>query len=457
MQHVFEVSTRFGLCGVVAILDRFDVGRVEDRVLLVVNTVPVPEAALPLHESPDAAPLLAWFGRIVDLNALIAPEHPHGWSPEPGSHHARLATAQLLDSCGIDADAPHTLWIESIQSASSHSLARLFERAEINVYSDGLMSYGPTRIAISPLVGDRIRGVYHVDLVPGHAPVVLREYAPEYHAVPVEDFLGVLRANEPHPGDRAEEGPVVLVVGQYLADLGLLTPEQDAALLDRMIAVAIEAEPDAAVLVRAHPRTAGHGQARVIARYREQGYDVRRAPAVGLVEALFTELDVRAVVSCFSTALFTARSLGIRTIAVGARELLRTLRPYQNSNRVAIVLADLLSERAPLHEGPVEPGESDQELVALVLALTSLSMQPGVLESWIGRYDAQLLALAPAQRDVVRRYVSAARLRRLVPGLPVGPARPASGLRRAARRVPLLRSGWRAARRARRAWRLATR
>ncbi len=287
---------------------------------------------------------------------------------------------------------------------------------------------------------------------------MLREYAPEYHAVPVEAFLAVLRTIEPAPREPATDGPVVLVVGQYLADLGLLTPEEDLALLDRMIAVAIEVEPEAAVLVRAHPRASVRGQERAMDRYRALGYDVRPAPAVGLVETLFTDLDVRAVVSCFSTALFTARSLGIRTVSVGAREMLRTLRPYQNSNRVAIVLADLLSERAPLSGGGTEPGETDQALVGLVLALTSLSMQPGVLEAWIGRYDEQLLALSPAQRDVVRRYVSAARLRRLVPGLRIRIARPpVSRLRRTARRVPLLRSAWRAGRRARTAGRLAVR
>lgn len=458
MQHVFEVSTGFGLHGLAAIIDRFDVGRVEDRVLLVMNTVPAAEAVPPLHESQGFAPLLARFGRIVDLNTLIAPEHPHGWSPEPGTHHARLATAQLLDACGIDTDAPHTLWVESIQSAASYSLTRLFERADVNVYADGLMTYGPTRIDVSPLVGDRIRGVYHLDLVPGHAPAVLREYAPEYHAVPVEAFLSVLRGAQPEVREHGIDGPVTLVVGQYLADLGLLTPEQDAALLDRMIAVAIASEPEATVLVRAHPRAVALGQGRVLERYRARGYDVRPAPTGGLVETLFTDLEVRAVVSCFSTALFTARSLGIRTIAVGARELLRTLRPYQNSNRMAIVLADLLSERAPLEDGPVEPAEADQDLVALVLALTALSMQPGVLESWLGRYDEQLLALSPGQRDVVRRYVSAVRLRRIVPDLRIRSARPpVSRLRSAARRVPALRSGWRAARRARTAWRIAVR
>ena len=174
MQHVFEVATGFGLCGVAAIIDRFDVGRVEDRVLLVANTVPAPEAVPAVHESPEYAALLSRFGRIVHLNDLIAPEHPFGWSPAPDTHHARLATAQLLAACGIEAGDPHTLWIESIQGTASQSLVRLFDTARIHVYADGLMTYGPTRIEVPSVVGDRIDAVVHLDLVPGHGPWVLR-------------------------------------------------------------------------------------------------------------------------------------------------------------------------------------------------------------------------------------------------------------------------------------------
>ncbi|MGT2425399.1 hypothetical protein [Amnibacterium kyonggiense] len=102
MRHVFEVSTGFGLCGVAAIIERFETGRREDRVLLVMNTVQAFEAVPAVHELPEYAPLLELFGRVVHLNDLIAPEHPHGWSPAPNSHAARLATAQLHAACGIE-------------------------------------------------------------------------------------------------------------------------------------------------------------------------------------------------------------------------------------------------------------------------------------------------------------------------------------------------------------------
>lgn len=456
MQHVFEVATGFGLCGVAAIVDRFDVGDVGDRVLLVANTVAAPEAVPPLHELPEYAGLLARFGHVVYLNDLIAPEHPFGWSPVADTHHARLATAQLLAACGISPGAPHTLWIESIQGTASHSLARLFDTARIRVYADGLMTYGPTRIGIPAVIGDRIDAVVHLDLVPGHRPFVLREFAPEYESFPVRDFLPVLRSvGRIDVSDH--DGPFSIVVGQYLADLELLTPEQDAELLERMIRSALDAEPDVPVLVRAHPRSSGRAVERVVDRFAGEGHDVRVLPSGGLAESLFESLDVRLVVSCFSTALFTARSMGIRTIAVGTRAVLRRLRPYPNSNRMAVVLADLLNEAVPLEGGPVRPPETDPALIDLVMGVTALSMQPGVLEHLHGVYDDAVLALPPAQFAVLRRYVVAERLRRLFPGLPAPHTSFAGRLRGRAARVPVLRSAWRAARRARVAWSSAVR
>ena len=451
MRHVFEVSTGFGLCGVAAIVERFDTGSVEDRVLLVANTVPAFEAVPAVHEQPEYAPLLALFGRVVLLNDLVAPEHPHGWSPRPGTQAARLASEQLYAACGIDPEEDHRLWVESIHGTASSSLARLFERARIAVYADGLMTYGPTRIGIPDLVGDRIDEVVHLDLVPGIRPYVLREFDPEYRSFPLDGFLRVLesvgRVDAP-----AIDGLVAVVVGQYLADLGLLTAEEDAALLARMIRVAVAELPGRPVLVRAHPKAAGHATAAVVAGLVAEGHDVRLLPTTGLVETLFTALDVGLVVSCFSTALFTARAMGRRTIAVGAGSVLRRLRPYQNSNRMAIVLADLLNDAVPLEGGAVRSAERDAALVDLVAAMTAISMQPGTLESLVGVHDEAVRALGPAQAAVLRRYVSEERLRRLVADLPSPRRRLQDRLRRGAARVPAVRRAYVTARRAREAW-----
>ena len=49
------------------------------------------------------------------------------------------------------------------------------------------------------------------------------------------------------------------------------------------------------------------------------------------------------MISCFSTGLATARYLlGIEAVAVGTADLLASLKPYENSNRVPLVLAEAL-------------------------------------------------------------------------------------------------------------------
>ena len=301
------------------------------------------------------------------------------------------------------------------------------------------------------VVGDRIDEVVHVDLVPGRRPFVLREFEPEYRPFPVADLLAVLqRVGE--VGAPPVEGPVSLVVGQYLADLELLTPEQDVELLAAMVRAALDAEPAAPVLVRAHPRASGRAVEAVVRRFVAEGHDVRLLPSTGLVETLYSRLDVRLVVSCFSTALLTAQAMGIRTIAVGAQAVLRRLRPFHNSNRMAVVLADLLSDAVPLEGGAARPAETDAALVDLVMAVTALAMQPAILEPMTGVLDAAVEALPARDLAVLRRYVSGERLRRLFPGLPAPAPSFRTRVRRRAARVPALRSAWRTARRARSAW-----
>ena len=83
------------------------------------------------------------------------------------------------------------------------------------------------------------------------------------------------------------------------------------------------------------------------------------------------------------------------------------------------------------------------------MAVSALSMQPGVLEHLHGVHDAAVLALPRERLAVLRRYVSTERLLRLLPGLPAPARRRPRGLRGRVARVPALRSAWRVARRAR--------
>ena len=84
------------------------------------------------------------------------------------------------------------LTVESIQVNPSLALAQIFTGAPIDVYADGLMSYGPTRSKLDPLIGTRIGRLLHLDLVPGLKPLLLTEFDVPPELVPTETFVKVL-------------------------------------------------------------------------------------------------------------------------------------------------------------------------------------------------------------------------------------------------------------------------
>lgn len=55
----------------------------------------------------------------------------------------------------------------------AQALCRIFGDARIDVYADGLMSYGPTRTTLPGMVAGRIERLLHLDLVPGVTPLLL--------------------------------------------------------------------------------------------------------------------------------------------------------------------------------------------------------------------------------------------------------------------------------------------
>jgi len=159
------------------------------------------------------------------------------------------------------------------------------------------------------------------------------------------------------------------------------------------------------------------------------------------------------VVSCFSTALMTAKYLfGIEAAAVGTEILLERLTPYQNSNRIPVTIIDALLGRgyaAPAEAGAVkapgsetgagqdpaantsEAGAAPAAPLQQLVEAVSYCMQPDTLA--LARPAAQAF-LAGAQDSGDMRYFKRRRLTKLeLPGaLPAGKVlRPLGRVRRA--------------------------
>ncbi|KNY06039.1 polysialyltransferase family glycosyltransferase [Microbacterium sp. GCS4] len=408
MTQLFALHSAYGLATAAAAIDGGLLGAHGDRLLVPFVSARVPETTVGIAADPALAPLRARFDRIEDLDALLGPLHPSGWKPEP----AELPVLERLLTRAWDLDPDDLeLLVQSPQVAPARTLMTLFPRARLTIIGDGLMTYSPMRVRMPHTVTARIGRVVHADVVPGVAPLV---GAPRAEAVPVAPELfrrALLDVVPSDPGDAAPgpvDGPTVLVLGQYLAALGLLTAAEEVALQVDMIDRAARHAPRR-IVFKPHPAA----PPRVTDALRERAvfHDIEFVEYRGALSAelLAERLDARMVVAGFSTALPTVRALFGRDIdAVGTDALLRRLTPYENSNRIPATVVDVLTRRDSPYREPAQ--------LQLLIDAVGYAMQPEVAGHLRGRAERLLAGIRPADRD---RYFSAERLTELrLPGAP---------------------------------------
>ncbi|MFC5719055.1 polysialyltransferase family glycosyltransferase [Streptomyces gamaensis] len=434
--HVFLVSTLYGTATLAAALDAGCFPDAERRLLLVANTSAVPEAAPPLDEAPGFERLHTRFDGVLGWNAAVAPCHPGGWQPRPDDVPLWERHLRLLWGLG---DARVTLVVESLQVPPALALAQVFADADLEVYADGLMSYGPTRVRLDPLIGVRVRRLLYPDLVPGLAPLLLAEFGTVRETVPAEAMTKVLaELADAAPLTGVPEGSALLL-GQYLSALGILTAEEEEGLHVALVRGAA-ARGHRSLVFKPHPSAPAAWTRTLSAEAEALGAELTVLDAPVLAEAVFQQARPALVAGCFSTALLTARTLyGLPVARTGTRLVLERLSPYQNSNRVPVVLVDALVPDLD-EDAPDEVPPGGEELCGL-LAAVGFTMQPGLLPEWRRAAERHLAGhLTPGTRH---RF---SRRRLTVLGLPGGvlppplarlPRHPA--LRQAARYVRALK------------------
>ncbi|MDQ0788775.1 alpha-2,8-polysialyltransferase family protein [Streptomyces sp. B3I8] len=432
--QIFCASTLYGAATLAAALESGLFGEADRRLLLVCNNATTPEISPALDEMPGFAPLRAHFDGVLSWNEAIRPFHPGAWAPRPDDVPLFERYLRMLWGLGTDRVE---LVLESLQVAPALSIATLFTDAPIDVYADGLMSYGPTRNKLDPLVGTRVRRLLHLDLVPGLRPLLLTEFGVPAELVPTPAFLkvmGELGAAVPPP--ELPEG-AALLLGQYLSALDILSPEEEENLHLSMARGAVE-RGHRTLVFKPHPTAPARYSRALEAEAAKLGVELTVLDTPVLAEVLYERVRPALVVGCFSTALFTASGLYDLPVArVGTELLLERLTPYQNSNRVPVVLADALlpdlGEKAG--EEPV-PADRLNELVTAV----GFVMQPQLHRSL---RPAATRYLSAHFGPRTRRYFRRKRLTSL--GLPGGiPERLAflpnnSAARRVVRRARAMR------------------
>jgi len=408
--RIFCVSTLYGAATLAAAIDSDCFDEADRGLLLVFNNSATPETTPPVDEMPGFEPLRDHFDAVLSWNEAIRPFHPGSWTPRTDDIPLLERYLRLLWDLGDDRVE---LVLESIQVTPALTVAQLFTDAPVDVYADGLMSYGPTRNKLDPLVGTRVRRLLHLDLVPGLTPMLLTEFDVPAQVLPTEAFLKVMGELTASVGDL----PVLpdnsaLLLGQYLSALNILSPEEEEDLHVRMMRGAVE-RGHRAIVFKPHPTAPARYSRALEAEAEKLGVDLTVIDLPVLAEVLFEKSPPGLVVGCFSTALFTASALyGLPAARIGTEPLLDRLTPYQNSNRVPAVLADAL---IPDLEGGEGEGTVPADTLAGLVTAVGFSMQPQIyptLRPAAERYLSRHFG------DRTRRYFKRKRLTSL--GLPGG-------------------------------------
>ncbi|MFG2428621.1 polysialyltransferase family glycosyltransferase [Streptomyces sp. NPDC048590] len=352
------------------------------RLLVVSDTSYAPEVGTPLDRMDGFECLRPEFDEVLSWNEFIHPFHPVGWFPR---EQDTLLWERYLRLAWDLGDGPVEIACESIQANPSNALAKIFGESPVHVYADGLMSYGPTRSKIDPLIGTRVQRLLHLDLVPGLRPLLLSEFDVEAEVVPTAEFLKVLTeladTSPAFTTGVGQEAPALLL-GQYLSAIDVLTPAEEEDLHLRMLRGAV-ALGHRNIVFKPHP-SAPAGWSRALEEEATRlGAELTVLDAPVIAEVVYQRLNPALVVGAFSTALLTAAAFyGLPVARLGTDMLLSGLVPYQNSNRVPVTIVDTLLpdlEDAPAVTAWTMPDEATvrRELTGLVTAV-GFAMQPKI-------------------------------------------------------------------------------
>lgn len=436
--QIILASTLYQVMSLSAMIRASTLGGGGDRrVLVVANNAYAPELVPSATQLPGFDAVAHHFDQVVDLNATVWPIHPKKWNA--GNNESPMLERLLRREWGIAPGAPVELVLESLPGSPAAGLANVFADAPVSVHSDGLMSYGPSRNALPRPVFQRLTAIHYLDLVPGLQPIQLSQYAPRHVKQPLDSLREVMR--EALDGvrpllsaqgwdERREDSAVLL--GQYLAALGLITPEEETQLHVDMIDDAVD-RGYTSLIFKPHPTSGPRATSAMAEHARHRGAVLEVVDLPVSAEVLLEQLRPGLAVSCFSTSLATARyAYGTEVSAVGTELLLERVAPYQNSNRIPITLVDALAVRGMQPPADAAPDTAVGQDVQTLVEAVSYCMQPQSVTHLRPSAEAYLSA---ALGTGEMRYFKRRRLTALgLPGASPAP-RPRPSVRRRARRA----------------------
>ena len=381
MKQIVVASTFFQCLSLVAAVDANALPDADERILVLADGSRAPELTVPLAEQEGFAVVRSRFDRVVDLAALLYPRRPVQFAPRTEEYPV---WEKLLRSHWRLGTGPLQVVLDFIQVNPGYSLAGIFADAELWTHSDGLMTYSPTRRTLPLRLSQRLTGLVHLDLVPGLTPKMLSEHGGLRRTVPLPALGSVLDdvlRDSSSPDEVRDVGrPTALVLGQYLSSLGLMTAAEESELNAALVQEAANRGAEVCVF-KPHPAAAGTQTLALAEATHRAGVELVVDTQPEVAELTMRRRRPQWVISCFSTGLATARYLqGVEAVAVGTSALLPRLAPYENSNRVPLVLAEALFHRTDFHPpalaGPTPESRDLQRLVDTVAFCMQPSLHP---------------------------------------------------------------------------------
>ena len=372
---VAYASTAFGLATLSAAVADRAFAPADRRVLVLSNNAVVPETAYGVADVAGTGPLIEAFDDVYSYNDAVAPWHPSLWQPRGAD--LPIWERGLRSLWSLEGDLH--LVVEGLPVLPAVALCSVFPDATIDVYADGLLSYGPSRKSLPRQIGVRVERLLHLDLVPGVEPLLLREYGVEPVRISTESFAKVIAVVAADAGPTAlppHAGRTAVLLGQYLPDLQLLTRDEERGLHLEMVEGVVAAGYSELVF-KAHPGAPAGLTGPLVARAAELGARLQVRESPELVETWYAAGAVDLAVSCFSTALATAGLFGVPTARVGTELLLERLNPYPNSNRMpATVIAATVPPLSQRAGGPVPTAARGDVTVRQLVTTVGYIMQP---------------------------------------------------------------------------------
>ncbi|HEY9292068.1 MAG TPA: alpha-2,8-polysialyltransferase family protein [Microlunatus sp.] len=381
--QIFFASTLYGVMNLSAAIDSDQFGGTDRdqlagrdrvrRILLISNNALLPEASASAAEMPGFELLAKRFDRVISYNEAIEPFHPSSWNPRPID--SPLWQRYLRQHWDLGDDDLHLI-VESIQVNPAQTICRIFPDARIDVYADGLMSYGPTRNPLEPLIGSRIERLFYADLVPGLTPMLLSEWDATPTVIDTRSIKRVIAelsdsAPEVLP-EGLTDGPVVILLGQYLSALGIISPAEEEDLHRQMLLGAIS-RGHRRVIFKPHPSAPRELADTLRAEAGRRGVDFWVLIDSSLAETFYARLQVEAVIGCFSTAMITAaRFYRIPVFRTGTELMLDRLTPYHNSNRIPVTVVDATVPPVQLPQSEDSPPEDPRTRRSAVINIVDL-------------------------------------------------------------------------------------